>query len=268
VTTQDGTEDGTEDGPEYTVGEVARLAHVSVRTLHHYDEIGLLGPSGRSPAGYRLYSAADLSRLQQILFYRALEFGLDDIAAMLSAPGARAEDHLRRQHQLVRAHLDRYGRLLTALEKEMEARQMGISLTPEEQFEVFGTDQVGGEWADEARDRWGDTDAFRESQRRATSYSKDDWQRLKAESDDGLRRFRDAMHSGLPANSDDAMDLAEQHRQFLCRWFYDCDHTMHRSLAEMYVADERFRQAFDSLAPGLAHYVHDAIVANSSAHDR
>ena len=143
----------------YTVGELARMSHVSVRTLHHYDSIGLLTPSGRSPAGYRLYSGADLRQLRQILFYRELEFGLDEIAEMLAAPDAGADDQLRRQHRLLRQRQARTQVLLAALEKEMEARKMGISLTPEEQFEIFGTSKLG-EYAAEAEQRWGDTDAW------------------------------------------------------------------------------------------------------------
>src|ERR1700759_3572381 len=99
---------------EYTVGEVARLSHVSVRTLHHYDDIGLLTPQRRTAAGDRLYTDADLQRLQQILFYRALEFGLDDIAAMLADPDSSADDHLRRQHRMVRDRIDRSEALLAA----------------------------------------------------------------------------------------------------------------------------------------------------------
>lgn len=250
----------------YSIGEVAALAHVSVRTLHHYDEIALLRPSDRTPAGHRRYADSDLQRLQTILFYRELDFGLAEIAAMLADPGAGAEEHLRNQHRMLRERLDRSQRLLRALEKEMEARQMGISLTPEEQFEVFGTDKVGGEWTAEARDRWGETDAYRESQRRTAAYTKQDWTRLKDESDAGLRQFRDAMQSGAPADGEHARSLAEKHWQFLNRWFYECDHEFHRNLAEMYVADDRFRATYDAVAPGLAQYVHDAIVANADAH--
>ena len=249
----------------YTVGEIAALAHVSVRTLHHYDAIGLLVPSGRTAGGYRTYVDADLERLRRILYYRALEFGLDDIASMLADPGTNADDHLRRQHRLLRDQIDHRRDLLAAIEKEMEARQMGISLTPEEQFEVFGTDKVGGEWADEARDRWGDTDAYRESQRRAAHYTKDDWQRLKEESDAGLIAFRDAMAAGVEPGSAQVRALAEAHRQLISRWFYECSPELHRGLADMYVADERFRRTYDEVAPGLAEYVHDAIHANSSA---
>jgi MerR family transcriptional regulator, thiopeptide resistance regulator len=189
----------------YTVGEVARLAHVSVRTLHHYDGIGLLTPSGRSPAGYRLYSQADLDRLRRVLFYRELEFGLDEIAEILADPAAGTDDHLRRQHRLLRQRRARDEALLAAIEKEMEARKMGISLTPEEQFEIFGTDRLG-EYAEEARERWGDTGAWAESQRRSAAYTKEDWIAIKAEADASINGFAGALRAGEPASGQVAMD--------------------------------------------------------------
>jgi DNA-binding transcriptional MerR regulator len=251
----------------WTVGEVARLTGVSARMLRHYDEIGLVRPGGRSASGYRQYDAEDLSRLRRVLFYRELDFGLVDIAALLAAPESDAsDDHLRRQHRLLRDRIARAELLLAALEKEMEARQMGMALTPEEQFEVFGTDKVGAEWADEARERWGETDAYRESARRTATYTKDDWVALKAEADAGLREFAAALAEGAPADGDRAMQLAEQHRQYLSRWFYDCDYELHRGLAQMYVSDERFRATYDAVAPGLAEYVAAAIEANAARH--
>lgn len=247
----------------YTVGEVARLAHTSVRTLHHYDAIGLLSPSERTPAGYRCYSTGDLQRLQQILFYRELDFGLDAISAILADPGATAEDHLRRQHRLLREQVVRHQAMVEAIEKEMEARQMGISLTPEEQFEIFGSDKFGGEYAEEAEQRWGDTDAWKQSQRRTAAYTKQDWVEIKAEQEANERAFADALATGEPADGSRAMDLAEAHRRHISSRFYECDYAMHTGLAEMYLADERFQAHYEELAPGLAKYVHDAIVANS-----
>ena len=255
----------TDDG--YAIGELAALARVTVRTLHHYDEIGLLRPSGRTVAGHRRYRAEDLDRLRQILVYRELDFGLDAIGAMLADPDSGVEAHLRNQHRMLRARIGRDQALLRELEKELEARTMGMALTPEEQFEVFGTDKVGGEWAAEAEERWGDTDAWRESQRRAATYTKEDWAEMKAQSDVALRAYADAMTAGLAATSEQAMALAEDNRRFISRWFYDCSHAMQRNLAEMYIADERFRATYDTVAPGLAQYVHDAVVANANAHD-
>jgi DNA-binding transcriptional MerR regulator len=94
--TDPGETDPDETDPEWTVGELARLAGVSVRTLHHYDDVELLRPTGRSPAGYRLYDTADRQRLQQILFYRELGFGLEEIRHILAEPDRDAEHHLRR----------------------------------------------------------------------------------------------------------------------------------------------------------------------------
>ena len=253
----------------YTVGQVAHLAGVTVRTLHHYDEIGLLAPTDRTPSGYRRYGLADLERLRRILFYRELGFPLDEIATILADPQAGAAEHLRRQYRLLTERIERLQAMAAAIEKELEAKQMGISLTPEEQFEVFGTDKVGGEWADEAEQRWGDTrrgdnSAYKQSQQRTSKYTKQDWVRLKAEADEGLRAFANVLRAGTAPDSPAAMDLAEAHRDYISRWFYDCDHDTHRGLAQMYVADPRFSKLYEDVAPGLAQYVHDAIVANAA----
>ncbi len=246
----------------HIVGELARLAGVSVRTLHHYDEVGLLRPSGRSAAGYRVYGDDDLARLQHILGYRELGFALDAIAGILDDPELDPVDHLRRQHALV---MDRIGRLqqqLAAIEKTLEARQMGIQLNPEEMFEVFGEFDPAEHEA-ETQERWGDTDAYRESRRRTSSYSKTDWLRIKAESEEVVARLLRAMQEGLAPTSTEAMDAAEAHRASISRWFYECDYAIHRGLADMYVADPRFTAHYDDQAPGLAAYVHDAVHANA-----
>src|SRR3954464_12407490 len=120
------------------VGEVAALAGVTVRTLHHYDRIGLLSPSVRTAAGYRRYTPSDLDRLHQVLVYRELGVPLEEIATLLDDPGADPAEHLRRQHRLLRDRLERTRAMVAAVEKEMEAQSMGISLTPEERFELFG----------------------------------------------------------------------------------------------------------------------------------
>ena len=127
----------------YPVGQVAALSGVTVRTLHHYDQIGLLRPRGRSAGGYRRYDDADLARLHRVLSYRELGLPLDQIAGILDDPSADAAAHLRRQHQLVRQRIERLSRMLAQIEKAMEAEQMGISLTPQEQFELFGPDWAG-----------------------------------------------------------------------------------------------------------------------------
>jgi DNA-binding transcriptional MerR regulator len=199
-----------------------------------------------------------------VLLYRRLGFGLNEIAAILDDPQADAADHLHRQRALLIERGEGIEAMIAAIDKQLEARAMGMQLSTEEQMEVFGTDKVGGEWADEADERFGETEQYQESQRRAASYTKDDWIRLKAEADDGLRRFVDAMSRGVPAGSAEVMELAEQHRAHLTRWFYDCSYDRHCGLAELYLSDERFTIVFDGAAPGLAQYVHDAILANAA----
>ncbi|WP_406226162.1 MerR family transcriptional regulator [Streptomyces albidoflavus] len=247
---------------EYTVGQVAAVAGVTVRTLHHYDAIGLLSPSGRSAAGHRRYGDGDLDRLQRILFHRALGFALDEIAALLDDPDADPRAHLRRQHALLTDRIETLRRMADAVAAAMEAAQMGINLTPEEKFEVFeGYDP--DQYADEARQRWGHTDAYRESQRRTASYTKADWQRLKDEFDALHARVSELLAQGVPADAPEAMDAAEEHRRFIDGAHYPCDARMHTCLADMYVADPRFTATYEAIRPGLAQYLHDAIHANA-----
>jgi DNA-binding transcriptional MerR regulator len=249
----------------YTVGTVARLSGVTVRTLHHYDEIGLLTPSGRSDAGYRRYGEADLDRLQRILFYRELGFGLDQIKSVIADGGADAASHLRRQRAMLRDRIGRLERMVAAIEKAMEARTMGINLTPEERFEVFG-DHDPDEYAAEVEERWGDGDAYRESRRRVARYTKADWERIKAQGQAAIERVVGAMHAGKPADSAEAMEGAEAHRRQIDEAFYPLSYEGHVGLAEMYLADPRFTATYEKVASGLARYLHDAIKANAAAH--
>lgn len=249
--------------PTLPVGSVARLAGVTVRTLHHYDAIGLLRPSGRAENGYRRYTATDVERLQRILFYRELGFGLDRIKDAMADPAADPLTHLREQHALLLERIERLQRLAGAVTRAMEAHTMGIDLSPEDRLEVFGSFDPEAH-AEEARERWGSTDAYRESARRTRGYTKADWQRIGAEGGAVEARFAAAMAAGLPPDSAEAMAAAEAHRVHIDRSFYPCSHEMQAGLAELYVSDDRFRAHYDAVAPGLAAYVHDAIVANAA----
>jgi len=245
----------------YTVGQLAAIAHVTVRALHHYDEIGLLTPSARTRAGYRRYNERDLERLQQLLFYRELGFPLDQIAALLDGDTA-PQVHLHTQRQLLTERIARLQAMVCAIDRTMEAKRMKLKLKPEERFEVFG-EFVPEDHEAEVQTRWGSSPAFAESQHRVARYSKDDWRRLKQEAADIVDALSAAMKADVPADSVQAMNLAEQHRLHIGRWFYDCSHEIHRGLGEMYVADPRFTVHYDSVVPGLAAYVRDAILANA-----
>ncbi|MFJ8198763.1 MerR family transcriptional regulator [Streptomyces sp. NPDC096152] len=249
----------------YSVGQVAGFAGVTVRTLHHYDGIGLLVPGERSHAGHRRYTDADLDRLQRILFYRELGFPLEEVAALLDDPDVDPRAQLRRRHEVLIARIERLQKMAAAVEHAMEARRMGINLTPEERFEVFG-DNDPEQYAEETERRWGGTEAYAESQRRAARYTKDDWQRMQAESDAWYARYADVVAAGGPPTGEAAMDLAEEHRRHISRWFYECPYDMHRCLAGMYVADERFKAFYDAMRPGLAEHLKGAILANADRH--
>jgi DNA-binding transcriptional MerR regulator len=244
----------------YPVSRVAKLAGVTVRTLHHYDEIGLLVPGERTAAGYRRYSDADLEKLQQICYYRELGFRLDEIATLLD--GVDPQEHFRRQHRLLLERIKKMRLMVTAIEFAMEAHKVGANLTPEERFEVFGEFDPD-RYAEEVQERWGDTDAYAESQRRTSRYGKEDWKRFRAGTEDWGRRFAALMDSGLPADGPAAMDLAEEHRQQISSWFYECSYEIHTGLGCMYESDPRFNSYFEKIKPGMAAFLNEAIHANA-----
>lgn len=248
-----------------TVGQVADDLGVTVRTLHHYDQVGLVVPSARSRAGYRLYTEEDLRRLQHVVVYRRLGFTLEEIAQIVTEGGGREQlvAHLRRQREAVTARLTELTSLVSAIDRALEAEMNDYQITREEQRELFG-EGFSDEYAAEAEQRWGDSDAWADSQRRAKSYSKEQWQQIKTEGDEVNARYVALLTAGTPADSEAAMDVAEEARQQICRWFYECSPQMHAGIAEMYVADPRFTKTYEDIHAGLAQYVRDAVVANSA----
>ncbi|QER87780.1 MerR family DNA-binding transcriptional regulator [Streptomyces tendae] len=131
----------------WTVGQVAELADVTVRTLHHYDAVGLVRPSARTPAGYRAYAAGDVERLRQVLAYRRLGFGLREIAELVADPHTDAVAHLRRLRGLLLERRDRADAMVAAIDRELTARARGVTVSPEEQLEMVGPrlyDAIGG----------------------------------------------------------------------------------------------------------------------------
>jgi DNA-binding transcriptional MerR regulator len=243
------------------VGRVARMSGVTVRTLHHYERVGLLTPSGRTASGYRLYDPQDLARLRRILGYRDLGFGLEEIGALLDGEADPLE-HLRTQHRMLGRRLAQVRRTLENVEKMMDAHDSGIRLTPAEMLDVFGDDDPT-RYAAEAKERWGDTDAYAQSHRRTSQYTAADWQQNKAEAAAVNQAFASAMADGEPADGPRAMAAAQAHRDHIGRWYYDVPAQLHTGLADLYLADPRFTKHYEDVAPGLAQYVHDAIYANA-----
>jgi len=246
----------------YSVGELAALAGVSVRTLHHYDAVGLLSPAVRTRAGYRRYTAADAERLHRILVYRELGFDLARIARILDDPAVDALEQLRRQQALLQDQVGRLEHMIKGIETMMESRKKRTQLSPEEMKEVFGSFNPADHEA-EAEARWGASPAYQASQRRAGTYGKEQWLVIKAEAEEITSRFADAMARGAAPTEASVLDLAEDHRRHISRWFYDCTHAIHRGLGEMYVADPRFAKHYDDRAPGLSAYIREAILANA-----
>lgn len=245
-----------------TVGEVASLASVSVRTLHHYDEIGLLKPSERSESGYRHYTDDDLAALQQVLFFKELGFGLADIGRVMHDPAFDRLEALRLQRRMLNDKAARLTSLVEAVEAAIDATEGGVTLDAEDMFEAFGEFDPK-EYEQEAEERWGDTEAYKESMRRTKRYTKEDWLKIRNESGKVTAGMAALMDAGVPPDDPRSMDLAEEHRLQIDRWFYPCSYEIQLGLGRMYVADPRFAATYEEVRPGLAQYLCDAIEANA-----
>lgn len=241
----------------YTVQQLAELAGVSVRTLHHYDEIGLLSPSGRTAKNYRVYGEGELLRLQQILIGRELGLSLEDVGRSLDEPGFDLRAALVAQRIALAKEADRHARMRRAIDRAI-ARIDGEEGAMEKDQELFdGFDPH----AHEAEARWGHTDAYKESARRAATYTKDDWSAMKAEQDAIYRDAFAAKERGLAPDHPEVAAIVERHRLSIDRWFYPCSLAMQKGLADLYESDPRFAANIDAYGPGLTPFLVAAIRA-------
>ena len=244
----------------WTIGKMAKKAGISVRTLRHYDELGLLTPTTRAENGYRFYTEPDSLRLHDILFYRTLGFSLQEIARMLDSTEMDRNQHLLRQRKQLAMHIER----LLGIQSQLDAtliKQEVEKMATKQDFSVFeGFDP--DRYADEAEQRWGDGDAYKESAIRTSNYSSEDWARIKSESDRMNKMMVELMDQGLTADQPAVLALIEKMRLQIDQRFYPCSRRMHASLGEMYVSDERFAANYEKLGDGMAVFMRDATAAN------
>ena len=244
----------------FTVGDLAKLTGITVRTLHHYDEIGLVVPSQRTAAGYRLYDDKDVIRLQQVLLFRELGLPLDEIAFAIDEAGTR-EELLRKHREVLVAKRSRIDSMLSALDSALGALEKGHAMKPDDVKQMFeGFDP--SQYDEEVKERWGDTDAYKESMRRTNKYGKAEWDQIQGDWQKIYGDMAALMKAGTAVSDAAVQALVEAHRAHIDRWFYPCSKEMHKGLGAMYVADARFAANLDKVAPGFAQYLSDAIAAS------
>lgn len=207
----------------YRVAEVAALTGVTVRTLHHYDEIGLLPPSERSRAGYRLYTDADLLRLQQILIQRELGLPLEQIRRVLDDPAFDLNAALLSQKAALEVRAAHTRSMLDAVDVAL-AKLAATTYSPQEESKTMQDLFLGFNpepYYDEARQRWGDGDgdvnAYTESRRRTKSYTRDDWQRFATEQNDVYRELASLLSAGVDPTDAAAQAVVERLRLLIDR---------------------------------------------------
>lgn len=253
------------DADGLTVGEVSARLGVTVRALHHWDDIGLARPSLRTSAGYRLYTAGDVERLHRIVIYRELGLGLDKIQAVLEGSGTDVPAALRAQQSQVAERIDRLRQLSVGLERMIDAHERGLLLTAEQQAEIFGT-EWNPEWPAQARERYGDTTQWKQYAERSASRSPEEWQAVVDTVAELDRAMADAMDAGVEPGSPEANRLVERHREVFSSSYFPLTRQMQVCLGRMYESDPAFAAHYDGVRAGLASWLRRSIDAGARAH--
>ena len=234
-----------------TVKEVGDLTGVSVRTLHHYDAIGLLKPTRVTEAGYRLYDDTALRRLQTILLFRELQFSLKDIRDILDSPSFDPAVALSQQIRLLELQREHLDRLIA------HARQIQITGVMEMDFSAFDTSEMD-RYADEAKQKWGNTDAYREFQKKTADKSPED---IKSSGDALMDIFAEfGMIRETSPESAEAQALVGKLQSFITDNFYTCTKPILQGLGQMYIAGDSMTENIDKAGgEGTAAFAHQAI---------
>ncbi|HMI82812.1 MAG TPA: MerR family transcriptional regulator [Polyangiaceae bacterium] len=253
----------------YQVKEVAQISGVSVRTLHHYDQLGLLVPSGRNRAGYRLYSDGDLLRLQQILIGRELGLPLEEIRHFLDDPRFDRRKALLAQRTELAERVHQTEAMIRAVDAALSALGDIAKNDEEEEGEIMEMKKIfdgfdPAKYEDEAKQQWGHTDSYKESKKRTERYSAEDWKRFGDEQSALYVALAAALKAEKEPSDDDVMELAHRHRLLIDRWFYPCSAERHCGLADLYEGDSRFAATMDKFGEGLTAFLVQAIRANAA----
>lgn len=236
------------------IHEAANLTGISVRTLHYYDEIGLLHPDEVTESGYRLYDEASLERLQQILFFRELGFALKEIQKIMENPAFDKKRALENHRRLLLMQRERLDHLIALVNRTLK----GESEMSFQEFDMSEIEATRERYAKEAEERWGNTEAYAESARKAKGYTKEDWAKITRESERIYLAF--AEKKGQDPSAPQVQQLVADWQSLITRSFYNCTNEILAGLGQMYVADGRFTQNIDGkYGAGTADFISRAI---------
>lgn len=246
-----------------TVGVVARKLCLSIRTLHHWDQLGIASPSGRTLGGYREYLPADVARLRRVLLFRDLGVPLRKIPALLNATAADRRLEMRRRQEELKAKIRHLQSVEATVARMLKADEVGVLLSAAEQQDAFGASWDPA-WGPSAREQWGDSAQWAEYAERSALRTADDWQRAVAPMQDVTDAFALAKRGGVIPGSDAANVLAEDHRAAMGEYFH-CTLSMQVLMARRYVAEAGFTEYYDQFEPGLAEWMKLVIDAHARA---
>ncbi|MEH6990005.1 MerR family transcriptional regulator [Cytobacillus firmus] len=245
---------------EYTVQKLAQLAGVSSRTLRYYDEIGILKPARTNSSGYRIYGQQEVDRLQQILFYRELGVSLDQIKEIITAPAFDAADALKEHREKLLEKRKQLDLLITNVEKTIASAEGRTTMSNKEKFEGFKKKMIEDnekQYGKEIREKYGE-ETVEKSNAKLMNMTQEEHEAVTKLAEEVNSTLAQAMETGNPAG-ELAQKAAGLHKQWITFYWSEYSKEAHAGLAEMYVADERFKAYYDKIQPGAAEFLRDAI---------
>lgn len=245
---------------EYTVQKLGQLAGISTRALRYYDEIGILKPARINSSGYRIYGQAEVDRLQQILFYRALGFGLEQIKEIMTAPSFNRAKALKEHREKLLDKRKQLDLLIANVEKTIASTEGRMIMTDKEKFEGFKQsmiDENEKKYGKEIREKYGE-DSVNQSNEMLKNMTQEEYEEAMRLANEVTAVLAEAYKQGDPAG-ELAQKAADLHKQWLTYYWSEYSKEAHASLARMYVDDERFRAYYDEKQPGTAKFLRDAI---------
>ncbi|MBA2176678.1 MerR family transcriptional regulator [Halobacillus locisalis] len=244
----------------YKVKELSDVAGVSVRTLHHYDDIGLLSPQLIGENRFRYYGEEEVARLQQILLLKEMDFSLSTIQQILDDPDFDQEKALQHQKVLLKEKKRRLDRILNSIDQTLVSLRGGKKMSNQDKFDSFDRTEIEKHqkrYEKEVKDRWGDTDAYKQSKAKTASYTEEDWKRIHGKSEAIDQAIIDRMDHG--PDDEEVQRLIGEKRQHITDYFYTCTPEIFRGLADMYVNDSRFTKNIEKKQKGYSEFLQKAI---------
>lgn len=247
----------------YKINEISKITGISPRMLRHYDKLDLLRPNKSCDNNYRIYTNKDLCKLQEILFFRELDFSLEEIKTILDNPNYNRIEAFKQQKSLLLKKIERLNRIVSTLNESMKKTEKEKKMT-EKSFKDFSMKEIE-QYKKEVKELYGNTTAFKEYEEKTKNHKENDFKRIQSEMNKKLESI--AIHMAKGFDSKEVQGALHEYREYINTNFYSCTLDIFRGLGELYTSDKRFTSNIDGIKTGLSEFLKRAITFYCDSRD-